>query len=314
MYFKPKIFISSTFKLLDLRNEIKKYFESAGAEVILYEKDLTPSITPATYRQDIKEADFIIFIFDENYGTKTESGKSGTHEEWDITKDTDIPKHIYLKKPSEELDKDQKAFIENEIKNNMSYYYYKNDNDLLNQINKMTFTVARDIAVYKIYDLKMDDVIIKRLALDHDYRLALEFIKEMDLLKNLHYKGMADLLRTLILFERIDGWFEYFYKLNNDIFIDKKLNQYFLDISNKYNDYIERLKNLSKPLERDKIVFYPERNFVYTTTPITIIDSIVNEPDLRELLDKYLKSFNKFEKYVFDQKNSFDKSNHKYWV
>ena len=51
MYFKPRIFISSTMgDKLELRENIKKWFESAGAEVALYEKDLTPSTNSNTYR------------------------------------------------------------------------------------------------------------------------------------------------------------------------------------------------------------------------------------------------------------------------
>ena len=47
MYFKPRIFVSSTMgDKLALRNKIKDIFESAGAEVALYEKDLTPSTIP----------------------------------------------------------------------------------------------------------------------------------------------------------------------------------------------------------------------------------------------------------------------------
>ena len=62
MYFKPRIFVSSTMgDKLALRNKIKDIFESAGAEVALYEKDLTSSTTPNTYREDILQTDFVVF-------------------------------------------------------------------------------------------------------------------------------------------------------------------------------------------------------------------------------------------------------------
>lgn len=52
MYFKPRIFISSTLKEnLGVRSEIEEFFSIVGAEVLLYEKNLTPSVTPMTYRK-----------------------------------------------------------------------------------------------------------------------------------------------------------------------------------------------------------------------------------------------------------------------
>ncbi|XDD41725.1 DUF4062 domain-containing protein [Leptospira sp. WS60.C2] len=84
MYFKPRIFISSTLDINQIRNITQNVLEETGAEVILYEQNLTPSIKEYTYRYDINEADFIIFIFDNRYGSLTNAGISGTHEEWDI--------------------------------------------------------------------------------------------------------------------------------------------------------------------------------------------------------------------------------------
>ena len=220
MYFKPKIFISSTFSLTEWRSQIKGFFETVGAETLLYEKDLTPSITPSAYRQDIKDADFIIFIFDEKYGSKTDTGKSGTHEEWDIIRDTNIPKHVYLKN-SGALEPEQEEFIRDNIKNSsISYYYYGDHTDMLNQIKKMTFTISRDIAIHKLFDLKIEDKAIRKLAFNRDYSLALYFIQEIDLLRNLQNKDFVDLVNTTILEERISGWFESFSNNSFNIFID----------------------------------------------------------------------------------------------
>ena len=82
---------------LELRETIKRWFESAGAEVALYEKDLTPSINPNTYREDILHTDFVIFILDERYGAKTNTGLSGTEEEFHIVSHNKKPCHVYLK-------------------------------------------------------------------------------------------------------------------------------------------------------------------------------------------------------------------------
>lgn len=47
MIFRPKIFISSTFKEnKSLREDIHDFFVSVGAEPMLYEKEMTPSVIP----------------------------------------------------------------------------------------------------------------------------------------------------------------------------------------------------------------------------------------------------------------------------
>lgn len=66
MIFRPKIFISSTFKGNEsVRNQIRDYFYSVGAEPLLYEHELTPSINPLTYRTNLLDADFMILIVKE---------------------------------------------------------------------------------------------------------------------------------------------------------------------------------------------------------------------------------------------------------
>ena len=70
MIFRPKIFISSTFgENKKLRDQIRNYFYSVGAEPLLYEYELTPSIQPMTYRINLADADFMIMIVKDNYGT-----------------------------------------------------------------------------------------------------------------------------------------------------------------------------------------------------------------------------------------------------
>lgn len=306
MYFRPKIFISSTFELSDLRAKIKGYFESVGAEAILYEKDLTPSINIATYRQDIKEADFVIFIFNETYGTKTGSGKSGTHEEWDITKESKIPKHVYLKKIKNKLKKDQKEFIDKELgKENISYYYYDNNNDLMKQIKKMTFTVARDIAINKIYDQNLEEKIIKKLAIDSDYKKALDLIRDIDLIKNLNRLGLAGFIDTSIINDLIGNWKMYFVDNNYDIFIDKKLNESFIEVYNEYNKFID-IHSKSTLYAGQKYVFYPQRKFEYVTSNLKLAQR-ADQNKIDSTLKKFLDACNKFEKYLFEQKSNFEK-------
>jgi len=149
MYFKPRIFISSTMgDKLQLRTDIKNIFESAGAEVVLYEKDLTPSVNPNTYRSDILQTEFAIFIIDQRYGAKTNTGLSGTEEEFDIVSFNKKPCHVYLKKIKKT---DEAKQFEDKIRSKgISFYYYKDTKDLLNKLRLTCFTIARDIAYYQI--------------------------------------------------------------------------------------------------------------------------------------------------------------------
>lgn len=312
MYFKPKIFISSTFSLNKLRQRIKDFLESVGAEAILYEKDLTPSINNATYRKDILDADFVIFIFNEKYGTKTESGKSGTHEEWDIVRDAEIPKHVYLKS-SKRRNSFQKEFINKNIsKYNISYYYYENNEDLFKQLVRTTFTLARDITIHKIMNLKIEDNKIIEIAINRDYQLALQFIQEIDLLKNLHYLGMADLIETMILIERLSGWFEYFKNMRYNIFIDNNLNNLLNDIFNSYNEFNKKHVSLYTSNHSDKIVLFPERKFKTTTTSLKLYGDPSEQTKLIKLLDIFLDKCTIFERNVFMKNETIEKIKSKY--
>jgi hypothetical protein len=149
MIFKPRIFISSTIgENLEIRDELQNFYTSIGAEALLYEKNLTPSTLPMTYRKDILDADFVIFIIKDDYGKPTDAGISGTHEEFQIVLSTSIPKHVYIKLKNGGSDlkkKSLKKFIAEIEKEQISYYYFKDDKDLLKRIKETTFTIAKDI-------------------------------------------------------------------------------------------------------------------------------------------------------------------------
>jgi hypothetical protein len=131
-----------------LRKDIRKVLESTGFSVEIYEADSTPSFEPATYLQDIRLADFVIFVFDETYGTpRPSTGKSGVHEEWNIVKANKIPNHVYLKrKTSARIQPKQKAFITEELEQReISYFYYVDEADLLAQVRKSIAKMTLDI-------------------------------------------------------------------------------------------------------------------------------------------------------------------------
>ncbi len=172
MYFKPRIFISSTMgDKLQLRTDIKNEFEKHGAEVALYEKDLTPSVDLNTYRSDVLKADFVIFIIDDRYGKKTEFGISGTEEEFVLVQNNRIPFHVYLKQVRKT--KNAKAFEEKLKTQGISFYYYNSEEELKEKLFSTSFTIARDIIYNNIDQLSLDRNLIRKLAIKCDYEICL---------------------------------------------------------------------------------------------------------------------------------------------
>lgn len=181
MYSKPRIFISSLLKgKLTVRDRIEELFKSVGAEPMLYEKNLTPSVDIYTYRKDILDADFVIFILDEKYGNKTESGISGTEEEYNLAVENKIKSHVYIKKNEDDFDEDEKEFI-NRIKTaGVSYYLYQDENNLVKRISETIMEISR---VITINGLSSDDLPYRdcrRIAMEHDYKRALDISAIID--------------------------------------------------------------------------------------------------------------------------------------
>ena len=239
MYFKPRIFISSTMgDKLELRKKIKEWFESAGAEVALYEKDLTPSTNSNTYRDDVLQTDFVIFILDERYGAKTNTGLSGTEEEFRIVSNNKKPCHVYLKQ-IEKTDEAKK--FEDLIKSRgISYYYYKDDADLLQRIQSTCFTIAKDIFISNLYSQKIDPCIINKTAKKADYNSGLYYCEMFDRLfeicNNTPY-GIENSNLLIAAFDGLSNW------VNNSktIFIDQKLEDMLREIFariDEINSYI----------------------------------------------------------------------------
>lgn len=182
MIFKPRIFISSTLsENLSIRTKSEKFFSEIGAEAMLYEKNLTPSVNTMTYRKDILDADFIIFIIKNQYGKRTEAGISGTHEELQIALDTNIPKHVYIK--LNDGDSDAKELIEEIDNNQISYYYFRDDNDLLKRIKETTFTIAKEIMLKKVEDSQLPKNSVRKICVKYDYDRAVEIIKTIESMK-----------------------------------------------------------------------------------------------------------------------------------
>jgi hypothetical protein len=131
-----------------LRKEIRRILDATGFSVEIYEADSTPSFEPATYLHDIQLADFVIFVFDDTYGTpRPSTGKSGIHEEWNIVKAKRIPNHVYLqRKLGTPIEPKQVKFITEELQQReISYFYYSSEKDLLVQVRKSIAKMTLDI-------------------------------------------------------------------------------------------------------------------------------------------------------------------------
>lgn len=224
MYFKPRIFISSTMgDKLKLRKEIKSIFESAGAEVVLYEKDLTPSINPNTYRNDILQTEFAIFIIDQRYGVKTTNGLSGTEEEFDVVSFYKKPCHVYLKKIKKT--NEAKSFEEKIRNKGISFYYYKDTPDLLNKLKSTCFTIARDIAYYELDNNQIEPELVRKMALKHDVNVGKFYCQMMDKLCDISNKTQFNFTNSNLLIQAMDVSATYVKASINAFFIDKKAEE-----------------------------------------------------------------------------------------
>ena len=244
MIFRPKIFISSTFKGNEkIRNQIRDYFYSVGAEPLLYEYDLTPSIQPMTYRINLADADFMIMIIKESYGTETESGLSGIHEEYKIAHNNNIPLHVYLKRESASFsDGIDNPLIEDLKKDGISYYYFDNDRDLLKRLKETTFTIAKEIMLKEVETSKIPKESIIRLAGNTDYLRAIQVISIIESMKETIEIYELDLITSNIFTACMECIGYEFASLRHHFInwkIDDALRE-MLNIANEYSSHFRR--------------------------------------------------------------------------
>lgn len=241
MAFKPRIFISSTFNdNKKVREQIKRHFIESGAEPLLYESNLTPSTKPMTYRTDILEADFVILIMKDNYGTETDWGISGTHEEYRIAKENRIPIHVYLM-PSNSADN---KLVNELIADQVSYYYFKTDDELLKRLKETSFIIAEEIILKNLEQKKLPHTTVRQLSYNADYQRAVKLIRSVEVMKKYNKQFQFDYLTTTIFADYMEPIICYFQQ-EDHIFINWKLEDALSDmlliaqkfISNHVLDY-----------------------------------------------------------------------------
>lgn len=296
MIFKPRIFLSSTLsENLNIRSEIETFFSSIGAEAMLYEKNLTPSVNTMTYRKDILDADFIIFIIKNVYGTRTEKGISGTHEEFQIALDTNIPKHIYIKLGENERDAQE---LIDEINNNqISYYYFKSDEDLFRRIKETTFTIAKEIMLKKVEEASLPKNSVKKISVKYDYDKAIEIIKIIESMKRVsRYTEFSWVDSTLFhsfiepieMYRTNEAWF----------FIDRRIEDILdelLIIYNQFNQHCYDYTSISGTHRTIKVQVLGEVTISRCSAcPNPTLSYTQYEDIVRKFLDKY----NEFREYI----------------
>lgn len=304
MLFRPRIFISSTFKEnKETREKLEEIFTNFGAEPLLYESTLTPSVLTLTYRQNVIDSDFIILILKQNYGTKTNSGLSGTHEEYRIAKLNKIPMHVYIlneEGKQEEGNPDVERFKKELGKDNISYYYYKNDDDLISRIQKTTFTIAKEIMLNDIQNVNLPSRDVARLVLEKDYCKAISIFKIIDKTLQMHQIGEVDFIKTN-LFINMNEAIRLNYFHEKKVFIDSKLNEKFFSFLNEGSQISEIIANKTVVTGfRIKYVLDDEEQNLFNSKTVGDIEG------LDKKIKEYFENYAELKQIIQEHKISYD--------
>ena len=306
MIFRPRIFISSTLaENLSIRKELEEFYRSIGAEPMLYETNLTPSVIPTSYRNDILDADFIIFIIKNQYGTPTvDTGLSGTHEEFRIASSINIPKHIYIKKAGQESENQP---LKNDIESQqISYFYFENDDELFSRIKETTFTIAKEIMLRKVEDMILPKQSVQKICTNYDYSQAVEIIKIVKMMQSFSNNQGFDLI-TSTLFSAFIGPLYYRVQHESRLFNDKMLESMLIDMLKEYEDFtnIHGVSYTTIP--------GTERSFqVPILGKVLIIrcqgnsQSHATYKQCSDKIDSFFNAFNAFSKYVQEMRIEID--------
>jgi hypothetical protein len=225
---KSHVFVSSRLKLGKIRMEIKQILEECGFSAEIYESDSTPATELATYLQDITQADFVVFVLDETYGTpRPSSGRSGVHEECMRVRDHGIPNHVYLKRPKGvHPDRQQKRFIESElIAREVSYYYYASTADLLQRVRCSIAKLAIDIARSHRYRRTLDALSVVADVVEHDHEAVCQW--ERSLTQLLQYDDRLSSSYVTDAWGQVSDIFEHFNPEGTMPFLDGKVQDLF---------------------------------------------------------------------------------------
>lgn len=304
MYFKPRIFVSSLMKnKLQLRKEISSILTNHGFDVLLYEKNLTPSSDTYTYRKDILHSDFVIFIIDEKYGTITPSGYSGVEEEFKIVNDKNIKFHVYIKNTTDQIDQKEQEFIDKISSKGISYFLFNDEKELKKRISESVTTISKDISLSKIDVDDLDEKTNLLLSFKHDYLITIDMLGFVEELNKISNSYNIDLIETDILFplEYLNKWFSDEIRFN-----DCKLTELFTDF---FEICIKILNEISIDYTADSEVWEVElpiygRYSIHRS--IQCNKSLDHSKKYQNLLKELGNKFSKIKDYIKERKYYFD--------
>lgn len=306
MFFQPRIFISSLLRdKLEIRKRIETLFKQCGATVLLYEKNLTPSINKYTYRKDVLDADFIIVILDEEYGSATPSGLSGTEEEYRIATENKQNVHVYIREIGEDkLDEKQREFLTKIKKSGVSYYLYKDDADLLSRIRKSIMSISKDIVISKLNDKNVDPKLITKISFNHDYEYAIGLSAIYQTFNRILNEDGIDYLYSDIVLAFFDNLFCWV-KANPFLFNDIKMYDLCLDALSTGKEWIHRhaLEFVSNRIIREYNV--PKLGKI-EIWQCTTNNKNIDVDWYKNQFKQFANRFDEFISYIKDRKASFD--------
>jgi hypothetical protein len=305
MIFKPRIFISSTLsENLRIRTKIENFYSRIGAEVMLYERNLTPSVTPMTYRRDILDADFVILIIKSQYGKRTENGISGTHEEFQIALESNIPMHVYIKLSNGTTAAQE--LIDEINKNHICYFYFKNDAELLTRIKETTFTIAKEIMLKNVETAKLPTDSVIKIAIKHDYDKAIEFVKIVKSMQKAQEISSYNYIDSTLFSAFLLSYAEY------------KASRTLLFVDNKLETMVTEMMEICIKFFRSHSLDFTSivGSEIYFEVPVigkTIVQngSMCSHPQLsrtkyQEMIDCFFKKYKKFVEYIKNRKFILD--------
>jgi hypothetical protein len=231
---KPHVFISSRLRLGKVRSQIRDLLLSTGFEPEIYEKDSTPSSEPTTYLKDVVDADFVIFVLDETYGTpRAKTGRSGVHEEWSLVIEEGIPYHVYLKRASgKRIERALRKFIKEELMGReISFFYYSNSSGLLRQVKSSIARMTLDIARSARYRSRLGNKAMVADMVEYEYKNFIEW--DQAILQVSEYEGMITGVTNAWGFLA-----DHFPSFNPELvgpFYDSKLQELFAQFLHKVN-------------------------------------------------------------------------------
>ncbi|MDR2558770.1 MAG: DUF4062 domain-containing protein [Oscillospiraceae bacterium] len=306
MIFRPRIFISSTFSdNKEIREKISVYFRSVGAEPLLYERELTPSVIPMTYRENIKEADFVILIMKNNYGTKTDWDISGTHEEYKIAQENKIPMHVYLLfQNSPDSTIVDNPLVDDLKKDQVSFFYFKDDDELFSRLTETTFTIAKEIMISQIEKSKLPRDSIMKLAGNSDYCKAMEVIQFIEAMKVCKNKNRLSWTGHNLLSKCMDKIISDFEPYPHN-FLNWKLDEFMNDILSEAKMFKEKHSSnfVSNRGSVCEYVFSGGSYFISTTTKNA---QTVKDEEFNSIIDKFFKKYDEFYWCVQDVRTTTD--------